>query len=171
MAMNATRPEGLRGAARTRQVLTTMPFVEDKAWVLPLADWRRMLRNGAIGLGFALLLALVSVPMAGAGHGWPLPLVYSICGLVLIPWSGIALRVRRSASRTRNFTYLALVLIPLDLLLLLNFTTDSVSEMNEQVHGLYWLWLGPWLAWSLFVVICLVRAWAHRVRIHFQDQK
>ena len=135
---------------------------------------RRCFIWGALGLLTWFVVEFIGVGIAGAGHGWFGPMIFTLPLLVFSPVAFI----RAFASKRRSVTVDAAMLAMgavLDLLLLRNmfFNTLFFDEREDFLkvwnfadsgdHAILVLWFGLWAAWQVLTLVTLLRTiWSPR---------
>lgn len=107
-----------------------------------------------IGSVLGVLCALLSVGIAGAGHGWVSALPFGLLAIVLYPVSFSRLRRFREGSVLGSCIMLAVALV-LDILLFM-FSLSEGGGYFLKVLGGAILWLVLWSGWQLAAIATLV---------------
>jgi hypothetical protein len=124
-----------------------------------------MVIYGAIGLSTWLLTEVIALALAGAGHGWGAPMVFSLPLVLLYP----TLFVRVFWSESKNRLVDACVLATaaaLDLLLLLSPRVEDLGYFSTMWNGdAGWVvaWLALWAGWQMLAVAALLRTSPARI--------
>ncbi|HEX8271069.1 MAG TPA: hypothetical protein VF615_00380 [Longimicrobiaceae bacterium] len=107
-----------------------------------------------LGLVYAAAIALPTLVMAGAGHGWAISVISSV-GLVLVPVGAVAW-VRRSRPVAIAVLFLALVT---DAMLVDGSTGEGrryFESILELMPAFVLFWGVLWLGWQLFLGYALL---------------
>jgi hypothetical protein len=124
------------------------------------AEWRRSVIAIAAGLALGLLTMFLALLIAGAGHGWSSPMLFSLPLAVLYPAAFLLATLRSALTRRTGVGLVALGLI-LDLALALQ-TSGEESEyflrILDQDLGpeVVTAWIFLWLGWQ---ATAFVAAW------------
>ena len=115
-----------------------------------------------LGLGLAAVAQLLSLFLAGAGHGWVTPLFVSVILWVILP---VTLYVLRQDDRRAAAVLWAIALIALGanaLLIRGTMAERSSLSLYVGVNGasglvIIALWLTLWLFWQAMVLRALIK--------------
>lgn len=113
----------------------------------------------AAGLAIAAFASLLSFGMAGAGHGWVTPMLFS---LALFPaYPVVLLRLTATGPKWRRADLVIVWLGGIADVLLLLATVQEGTQYFWRVMeagGLFvMLWLLIWFGWQALAVRCLIR--------------
>jgi hypothetical protein len=118
-----------------------------------IPDWAWAPTLASCGVGYGLLVALLAVGLAGAGHGWGEASASSVA-VVLAPLAGVAWAFRRRWAGV-GFAALALAGGAAVDGYLWNHTSYA-DRMWEAQPGVMALWALLWVAWQAVALAALV---------------
>jgi hypothetical protein len=123
---------------------------------------RSMGSRVALGFGLAALAQLLSLILAGAGHGWVTPFFLSFALWMLFPVTLYLASLSGGTARIMLFV-LALIAIVADILLIRGAlgerdTLLAMIKVNGALGRLFVvLWLMLWFTWQVVTVRALVK--------------
>jgi hypothetical protein len=126
----------------------------------------RLLAGLASGLPCWLLMMVLAVFPAGAGHGWMAPAIVSLPGIILIPLTGVLLAIPSSAGETvqsqRRITarVIMVILIALDIAIVAITAGQGLAFLErEPAASTCFVYAMPWaVMWGLWHVIVIKMA-------------
>jgi hypothetical protein len=102
---------------------------------------------------YGLVIALLAVFLAGAGHGWGEGL-YSSVAIVLAPFAGAGWVYRH---QTAGLALAAFALVPAAYVdWLLCSRTSYVDRVWNHLTGLFLLWIVMWVAWQILALVVVL---------------
>lgn len=112
------------------------------------------------GLVIAAIGEFIGMMLAGAGHGWTQPILYSL--LLFVAWPAALLRIPRPEGISARYDLFMLVLGAIASLLLLAATNAEAEYFWKVVYfedGLQFIivWLLLWFGWQALTLANIVR--------------
>jgi hypothetical protein len=112
------------------------------------------------GLVIAAIGEFIGMMLAGAGHGWTQPILYSL--LLFLAWPAALLRIPRPEGISARFDLFMLVMGVTGSLLLFVQTANEPEyfwRMADQEEGVTVIivWLLLWFGWQALTLVNIVR--------------
>jgi hypothetical protein len=112
---------------------------------------------GCLGLACALVIGLLTIGLAGGGHGWNSSLVSGLAGLLLLPAFGVALALLGlPAGRVLLWLVVPAMLVTDAALAWMTWGERSYFEKVWQVGSVgVLLWAVSWFGWQVAALALL----------------
>ena len=118
-------------------------------------------RGLILGLILAAIAQFLAMLLAGAGHGWVSPLLFSVALWIFIPSTLLAMRQVDNGSRNLMLGMAAVALAADVWLIIRSMDESRYIRLYVDVNGalgliIILLWLGLWLFWQGLLVRALL---------------
>jgi hypothetical protein len=119
-----------------------------------------MISMMTLGLLFWLAAQTIGLGLAGGGHGWNGPFVFSMPLIILYPLAFVGAFCSKAYLPSLHGVILAAA-VGLDCLLLANFASEFqyITKMWRFPDGALFIaiWLGLWAGWQILLAATLLR--------------
>jgi hypothetical protein len=112
---------------------------------------------GLGGIIWGLFIAIASLGVAGAGHGWVSAWPFGILSIFTTPLATISWARRRTNGK--QWAFIAIVIAMLADVLLIIFTTHEGVRYFFQAFPFSVLWVLIWSSWQILAWVVWVSNW------------